>query len=39
MDRAEAMKPGERLAAYVAHGEFEGGDFDWHALKWKKPKT
>lgn len=30
------MSTVERLAAYVAHGEFEGGKWNWALLRWEK---
>ena len=36
LETAHAMTHVERVAAYVAHGEFEGGEFDWVKLCWKK---
>jgi hypothetical protein len=34
---AEAMPTFERIAAYVAHGQFEGGNWNWRSLKWDEP--
>lgn len=28
----------ERLAAYVAHGQFEGGNWSWRHMRWEEPK-
>lgn len=32
------MPNAERLAAYVAHGQFEGGAWSWRRLRWEDPK-
>ncbi len=36
MDRAFAMEPALRLAMAVAFGMFEGLEFDWGELCWKR---
>lgn len=32
------MPATERLAAYVAHGTFAGGTWEWDKLQWKEQK-
>jgi hypothetical protein len=36
-DKAWDMKPMMKLAWLVADGENDGGEFDWQAMRWKKP--
>lgn len=35
---AMSMDPGDRLALRVRMGEFRGGEFDWHMLRWHEDK-
>lgn len=36
-ERAFAMEDAERFAFAVTFATFEGQEFDWQALRWKKP--
>ena len=36
-EEASTMSPGVRMAAFIVHGEDEGGKFDWKAGCWVKP--
>jgi len=35
-DVAHSMEPFEVMAHTIAFGEFEGGEFDFHAFRWKE---
>lgn len=38
IEMADLLPPAEALAYQVLAGEREGGEFDWSALSWKKPR-
>lgn len=33
------MSPTRRMAMCVAIGEHQGGQFDWHRMRWEERKT